>query len=145
MSFCKLDACVALGSSAERSAGREILACVFEGPSALAEVVAFVPEVVPLASMRGGCARAYQPPGGDTQMDWAAAKGSQEMTCVFQAFSCAEVKLLLNEARIELLVVLLSEIGSRVQSTSAVLFALYVLESRRLPPRSLSIVPRTRL
>jgi hypothetical protein len=61
-------------------------------------------------------------------MDWPAAKGSQEATCGFQAFSCAEVKLLLVEARIDVQVVLSSETGSRVQSAGVVLFASYVLE-----------------
>ena len=61
-------------------------------------------------------------------MNWPDANGPQETTCGFQAFSCAEVKLLLVEARIELQVVLLSETGSRVQYAGEVLFAPYVLE-----------------
>lgn len=98
-------------------------ACVFEGPSAPAVLEAFAPETVPFVAMRDGCARTYQPPGGETQMDWPDANDSQETTCGFQAFSCAEVKLLLVEARIEPQVVFLSETGSRVQSAGAVLFA----------------------
>jgi hypothetical protein len=61
-------------------------------------------------------------------MDWPAANGSQEATCGFQAFSCAEVKLLLVEARIEVQVVLLPEIGSSVQFAGDVLFAPQVVE-----------------
>jgi hypothetical protein len=61
-------------------------------------------------------------------MDWPAARGSQEATCGFQVFSCAEVKLLLVEERIEVQVVLLSEIGSKVQFAGEVLFAPDVLE-----------------
>lgn len=106
----------------------EIPACVFEGPSAPEVLEEFVPKAVPSAARRGGCAKTYQPPGGETQMDWPAARGSQEATCGFQAFSCAEVKLALVEARIELQVVLLSETGSKVQSAGVVLFTPYVLK-----------------
>ena len=106
----------------------EIPGCVFEGLSAPPVLEAFVPEVVPFDTGRGGCARTYQPPGGDTQIDWPAVNGSHEVICGFQALSCAEVKLLLVDARIELQVVLLSETDNRVQSIGVVLLTPDVLE-----------------
>ena len=102
-------------------------ACVFEGLSAPAVLEAFVPEAVLFDTGRGGCARTYQPPGGETQIDWPATNGSQEVISGFQALSCAEVKFLLVEARIEVQVVLLSETGSKVQSVGVVLFVPDVL------------------
>lgn len=120
----------------------EMPACVFEGPLALAVLETFVPEAVPFGAIKGGCARTYQPPGGETQMDWPVDKGSQEATCGFQALSCAEVKLLPVEARIEVQVVLLSEISRRVQFAGDVLFGPDVLKLNANDGRTASGKPQ---